>query len=265
MVGAMLKYKLLEDYANVWIKSKDIHGFLVEGPVGMGKTYTIERILKAKKKPYCLLNTYITPLTLYITLYNFRNHFIVIDDVLELFKNKTNSGLLIAALQSEKKERLISYNSTTEKLKEIPRQFYFNGKIAIICNKLPKRLDHLKSRCYQFELKFNYNEKLEILEHIARRLHYPKVVVDFIKQNTSEATPDEILNIRLLLKLHSIYKTHPKKWKELGIYLLKKDSDLYLVKQIIEKYPNVRDQIKVYQELTGKSRASFYRTKQKLL
>lgn len=261
----MLKYKLLEDYVNVWIKSKEIHGLLVEGPVGMGKTYNIERILTAKRKSYCLLNTYITPLTLYITLYSFRNQFIVIDDVLELFKNKTNSGLLIAALQSEKKQRLVSYNSTTEKLGEIPRQFFFNGKIAIICNKLPKHLAHLKSRCYHFELKFNYNEKLEVIKNIAAKLKYPEEIVEFIENNTNETTPEEVLNIRLLLKLYSIYKTHPKKWKELGIYLLKKDADLYLVKQILEKYQDPKEQVKVYRELTGKSRASFYRAKQKLL
>ena len=261
----MLKYKLLEDYINIWIKSKKIHGLLVEGPVGTGKTHQLERILKQKKKKYILINTHITPLSLYITLYTFKDEFIVVDDVLKLFKDKTTSGLLIAALQSKERDRLVSYYTTSEKLGDIPNHFNFKGKIAILCNKLPANLDHLKSRCYHLILEFSYKEIIAILKEVSKNLGYPQELVKFIKENTDETTSKEILNIRLLLKLNSIYQEFPNKWKELGVYLIKKDTNLYILKHILDKYNNIREQIKMYKKLTGRGRSSFYRDKKKLL
>ena len=92
----------------------------------------------------------------------------------------------------------------------------------------------------------------------------PKKLLEFIKENTNEATPEEVLNIRLLIKLNSLYKKYPKKWKDMGLYLIKQDKRLYILKKILDKYDNVSDQIKMYEQLTGRKRSSFYKDKQEL-
>ncbi len=257
----LYQYELLREYIEVWKKSKDIHGLLVSGPVGLGKTWSVEQALKNEE--YVLINTHITPLKLYINLYETRNSYLVVDDVLDLFKNKDTSGLLIAATQTGNKPRILTWHTTSEKL-EVPPQFEYNGKIAIICNKLPVHLEHLKSRCFYFELKLNYNEILAKLEEIRKSMRMPKKLLEFIKENTNEATPEEVLNIRLLIKLNSLYKKYPKKWKDMGLYLIKQDKRLYILKKILDKYDKVSDQIKMYEQLTGRKRSSFYKDKQEL-
>lgn len=258
----LYQYELLKEYIEVWKKSKDIHGLLLSGPVGVGKSFEIEKALK--NEDYILINTHVTPLKLYISLYDSRQSYIIIDDVLELFKNKDTSGLLIAATQTGSKPRVLTWHTTSDKL-EVPTKFVYSGKIAIICNKLPVHLEHLKSRCFCFELKLSYNEIMEKLEEVSKGMRMPKKIMDFIRQNTDESTPKEVLNIRLLMKLHSLYKKFPAKWQDLGLHLIKQDEKLYILKKILDKYDNLQDQIRVYEKLTGRKRSSFYKDRKLLL
>ena len=258
----LYQYELLKEYIEVWKKSKDIHGLIITGPVGVGKSFEVEQALKNEE--YVMINTHVTPMKLYINLYETRNSYLIVDDVLDLFKNKDTSGLLIAATQTGTKPRILTWHTTSDKL-EVPSEFVYEGKIAIICNKLPLHLEHLKSRCFYFELNLNYNEILAKLEEVCKSMKIPKKLFKFVKDNTSETTPEEILNIRLLIKLNSLYKKYPKKWQELGLYLIKQDKRLYILKKIMDKYNNVSDQIKMYQKLTGRKRSSFYKDKKRLL
>ena len=258
----LYQYELLKEYIEVWKKSKDVFGLIITGPVGVGKSFEVEQALKNEE--YVMINTHVTPLKLYINLYETRNSYLIIDDVLDLFKNKDTSGLLIAATQTGTKPRILTWHTTSDKL-EVPSEFVYEGKIAIICNKLPLHLEHLKSRCFYFELNLNYNEILAKLEEVCKSMKIPKKLFKFVKDNTSETTPEEILNIRLLIKLNSLYKKYPKKWQELGLYLIKQDKRLYILKKIMDKYNNVSDQIKMYQKLTGRKRSSFYKDKKRLL
>lgn len=243
------------------IEVEDNHNFIVNDII-VHNSFEIEKCLKDEE--YELVNSHTTPLKLYITLYNTRNSFLVIDDVLELFKSKDTSGLLIAATQTGIKPRVITWHTTSEKLGVIPYKFNYKGKIGIICNRLPTHLDHLKSRCFYFELKLSYTEMIEKLEEVSKGMRLSDKLIKFIKRNTDESTAKEILNIRLLIKLNSLFKEFPNKWQELGLYLIKQDKRLYVLKRVIEKYANLEDQIQAYKKLTNRQRSSFYKDKAKL-
>jgi len=257
------QYELLKEYIEAWKKSKEIQGLLVSGPVGIGKTYSVEQALKNEE--YVLINSHVTPLKLYINLYETRNSYLVIDDVLDLFKNKDTNGLLIAATQTGNHPRTLTWHTTSKQLEDIPPSFIYEGKIAIICNKLPVHLEHLKSRCFYYELRLNYNEIIEKLAEVSKNMNLSEDLLDFVKENTDEATPEDVLNIRLLIKLNSLYKEFPDNWKELGLYLIKQDKRMYILKKIMEKYDKVEDQIKIYEKLTGRKRSSFFKDKKGLL
>jgi len=257
----LVKFELLNEYIKSWKKSKDINGLLLTGNSGYGKTFEILKQLKDEE--HLVINSHVTALKLYMSLYYTRNGFLIIDDVLELFKNSNTCGLLLAALQTNEKDRLISWYTTSNSLGDVPERFYYNGKLAIICNKLPSKLEHLESRCFHYELSLTYNELIEKIEDVRKAKGYPKELTKFIIKHTNKYTNPKILNLRLLIKLNSLYK-ESNNWKQIGIHLIKNDKRLYVLNKIVKKFNNVEDQINEYYKLTGKKRASFYRDKKLL-
>lgn len=257
----LIKFELLNEYVKSWKKSKDINGLLLTGNPGFGKSWIISKQLKDDE--HLVINSHVTPLKLYICLYETRNSYLVIDDVLELFKSPNTCGLLLAALQTNEKDRLISWHTTSNSLGDIPESFNYNGKLAIICNKLPSKLEHLESRCFHYELNLTYDELIEKIEEVRKAKGYPKELTKFIIKHTDKYTNPKILNLRLLIKLNSLYK-ESKNWKQIGIHLIKNDKRLYTLNKIVKKLSNVNDQIDLYYKLTGKKKASFYRDKKLL-
>lgn len=257
----LIKFELLNEYVKSWKKSKDINGLLVTGFPGIGKSWEISNQLKNEEHE--TVNSHITALKLFKLLYKTRNSNLVIDDVLELFKNQNTCGLLLAALQTNEKDRLISWHTTSNSLGDTPERFYYNGKLVIICNKLPSKLEHLESRCFHYELNLTYNELIEKINEVRKAKGYPKELVKFIIKHTDKSINPKILNLRLLIKLNSLYK-ESKNWKQIGLHLIKNDKRIYVLNKIVKKFGNTEDQIKEYVKLTGKQRASFYRDKRLL-
>jgi hypothetical protein len=257
-------YELLKRYVGVWRNSATMHLLLLEGEPGMGKTFEIEKYLKDNKQDFLVVNSHITPLGLYRTLYVMRDGFIVLDDVLKLFKSEENRGMLMAATQTGESPREITYTSSTDRLGDIPQRFEFSGKIVVICNKLPKRMDALRSRSYPYNLTLTYEEKIQKITEVANAKNIPIEVVDFIKRATTKHTPPDILNIRLLLKLDSIYKEFPGDWESLGTHVVMQDNNMYILSKILNADVPVEEKIAEYIRLTGKSRSSFYYHKKKI-
>jgi len=260
----MIKYDILNDYLIAWRSSDSLFGLLLTGDVGIGKTYILEDYLKGDE--CILINSHVTPLSLFITLYQHKSSesYIIIDDVLELFKNKETSGLLLSATQTGKLNRTLTYNSTTDKLGEVPSSFVYNGKIAIICNKLPNRLDHLKSRCFYYDLKLTFSERINKIIEVGKSMNVDSSVINFIVKYSNESTPKDILNIRLLLKINSLHRTS-KDWKRLGLHIINQDESLYALKKILSTYSNPKKQIEEYTKLTGLGKGSFYKHKKQLI
>jgi hypothetical protein len=101
-----------------------------------------------------LVNSHITPLSLYRTLFfNRRDAVIWLDDCDSVYCNLQILGLLRSALWGQEAGRVVTYNST--QLEDIPSSFTFDSRIVFCANQIPKRskaFEAVLSRVDVFEL-----------------------------------------------------------------------------------------------------------------
>lgn len=261
----------IKDYVNVLIKSERIHGVIISGEAGLGKSWVIKSIVKKQTAKWAYRNNFSTPLALYKFLYTYREGYtIILDDIEGILQEKKGVSLLKSALNTEK-VRIVSYDSTTEKL-DVPSPFNFNSKIIILTNEAKDSIDKaLLSRVMKKEITFTFKEKMNTAEKILG-FHYRsnlpqkdrEEILSFIKENSSGIT--EGFSFRTIMQIAEYY-THNKEngWRTMAFAELSPNEDLKEVLDIINMYPdNVKAQIAFYEEHTGKSRRTFHRHKTEL-
>lgn len=245
--------------------------FIFLGKQGQGKsTITIQTLLKEKAN-FVYKQGYMTPLQLYIHLYeNKDNKILVFDDVAGLISNTYSLSLILSALWSATDKRKISWNSTSGKL-EIPTEGIFNSRIIFIANKIPNNeyAELVMSRCLSYEINLNYRQMILMMTEIAKLPHKrlkPEQrieIVEFIKENTDETTKD--FDLRIQRKMENLYLYSKGKWKDYALALLnKKDEKLALVKKLLLTFDYVKDMLNEWNKQTGLGRSSFFNYKGKL-
>lgn len=266
MIGLLTPYlnkgfKELKILITSLLKQKEINGLIIRGEAGIGKTYSVIDVLEKHKKSFNILNSYTTPLEFYHFLYkNKDNKVIVLDDVAGFFDNPINKGLVLSALwETKNNKRVVSYHSTTDKLK-IPKTFNFKSKIIWCVNHLPKELSAIKSRCYYDELSFGYEEKINLFYEMATIKKIPFKIVNFIKENSDEETKE--FNFRLVIKAWAVYKTDKEDWESIVLKWLGDSERMILLKQLLKDNPKTAE--KKFIKKTKLHKATFYRLKKKV-
>jgi hypothetical protein len=257
------------------------HALFVFGSQGgLGKSRTIMRTLDEEGLSPILINSHITPLSLYGILYKHRDDEIIFfDDVDSMFGSMAHLGLLRSALWGT--PRVVTYNSS--QLTDLPQSFEFTSRVVFAANVIPKKNDAFKavlSRCDQFELSATNEEVIDLMRSVAANGFHGitsdecESIIDFIAENSDDRqismrllgpsirkyqyAKSEALDWRLLIK--SQLQTLGRK-QEVTKRLDNKVKDLRLLQQVMNSHPeSVKDQQAVWCKATGKSRASFYRT-----
>jgi len=250
---------------------------LLIGEGGLGKTYlTLQTLHELGLKPmqdYIYFNTYTTPLALYKFLYEHKDKLIIFDDTEGIINDRKAVTILKAILWDVNGKRIVNYNTTSDKANDVPSVFEFEGKLIILCNKIPNEKDismkALLSRTLFYRVNFTYNQKLEIIKKILeskKELNESekKEIFKIIKDNTDITTIN--FNLRTLERLISYYKYDKSKAEELFKKTTYRDETLAVVSDIIRnlKHLTVNEQVKIFAELTGKSRRTFFNLKKKL-
>jgi len=245
------------------MKSKNINALILQSEAGLGKSHiTLQTLLKEKMREgedFEMITGFTSPLELYHILYRYNGKIIIIDDVGSLLSNETCKGLLLSALWSPTSKRTINWLTTSVKL-EAPSSFVFSGKLIFLVNRLPKELDNVKSRCYFYEIKFSYAEKIKMLYEMAKVLKIPSEVVKFIEDNTNEAYP---IDFRLLVKINDLRKNF-RNWKHIATKLLQTDERLLRVRELMASMISVNAQIKKFSEEGLGSRRTYFNLKKEL-
>lgn len=255
------KFKVTKALITTLTKSKNINGLILCGESGIGKSYSCLKVLKdlgmKKGEDFELFTAYTTPLEFYTFLHNNKeNKILILDDTQAFFENKVNIGIVIASLWGEGK-RVVNYASSSGKLK-VPNTFIFNSKIIWCVNELPRGTEAVKSRCFYHRIKFNYKEKIELLYEIAKIREMPLEIIDFIRDNSDELTPN--LDLRLSFKVYDIYLNN-ENWKEIAIDLLGKSEKLILLKKFLEESITIGEAERKWCNELNLSRATFFNTK----
>jgi hypothetical protein len=258
------------------------HGLFVAGHGGLGKSRTISVTLAEEGINPVLINSHITPLSLYGALFHNRmDRVLWLDDCDSIYSNMAILGLLRSALWGQG-ERVVTYTST--QLEWLPNRFVFDSRIIFCANTFPRRNEAFKailSRVDVFELTATNEEVLELMRAMAAKGYGSLTpeqcheVVDFIaKAGGSRQLSMRLYEPSLRKVVYALQNGIP--WRELvrcqldqigaseGVPqpLDSKGHDLRVMAQAIAAYPQcVKMQEDFWTRGTGKSRASFFRTK----
>ncbi len=257
------------------------HALFVFGAQGgLGKSRTILRTLDEEGVESILINSHITPLALYTTLFRHRREEILFfDDVDSMFGSMAHLGLLRSALWGS--PRIVTYGSS-QLPDHLPSSFETTARFLFAANVIPRKNDAFKavlSRCDIFELSATNLEVIEMMRSVAANgFHHltPEdctEVIDYIAENAD----DRQLSLRLLtpsLRKLLYARTEGIDWKPMIKSQLQslgrkndatkrldtKSRDLQTLRMVLQKIPeSVKDQQEQWCRATGKSRASFYR------
>ena len=260
-------YFVLQEYAKLLVRADKIFGLLVEGSTGRGKTFQIlNSVLGLGLKldeDFVVLTTYITPLEFYHFCYAHKDKLIIVDDVPQLFNDRATIGVILSFLWSATPKRTVEWHSTTNKLK-VPSQFNPTGKMVIVSNKIPDTIATVKSRCLNYNIEFTHSEILELIYEVCKVSNIPMEIADFIRDNTDMTTSDDVMNLRLPIKIYEIYKHNNQNWQELAKAQLNCDREIKVLKEILYSGLSKAQQIKEFYERTGRHRSTFYRWKERI-
>jgi hypothetical protein len=266
-------YFVLERFVETILEAKYNHSLFLTGRAGLGKSYTVMKTLNKeknkKKMDYKLILGNITPLELYHNLYQYRTSILVFDDTQALLKNKQSMSLLLSAMWTANPDNIRNVNwlSSSQKLKA-PQNFDFEGKIIFIANEIPKDVEPVVSRCMDYELVLSYADILLIMTEIAKMPHKVLTkeqrleVLNWIKENTDETV--ENFDLRLQSKLETLYEYNKENWKDMAKHLIRRDSDVEIIKQLIAEFRTTKTAVKEYVERTGCSRRKFFYIKKRI-
>jgi hypothetical protein len=273
------RQQLLAHHVRLLARGMSVGLFVFGSQGGLGKSRTVLRTLSEEGVSPVLVNSHITPLSLFACLFHNREGKIIFfDDVDAVFSSMAHLGLLRSALWGD--PRVVTYNSS--QLDDLPSSFIFDSRIIFCANVIPKRNDAFNavlSRCDVFQLDATRDEVLDLMGSIARAGYEslsPREcleVVDFIERNGD----DRAISLRLLepsFRKVLYARQEGLDWSPLVLTQLRtlgrkqdesrridaKASELRLLHQAIERYPaSVAQQQAFWSRATGKSRASFFR------
>lgn len=263
------------------VSRKISHALFVFGAQGgLGKSRTILRTLEEESVTPILINSHVTPLALYGTLFQHRDEQIIFfDDVDSMFSSMAHLGLLRSALWGS--PRIVTYGSS-QLPSDLPSSFEFTSRCIFAANCIPSKNDAFKavlSRCDIYELSATNEEVIDLMRSVSVNGFHGltpddcSMVIDFIAENSE----DRQLSMRLLgpsLRKLAYARTEGLDWRDLVKSQLQtlgrkqqatkrldnKSRDLKALREALKLYPeSVKDQQAHFCRATGKSRASFYR------
>lgn len=261
--------KDMVDLIDSLIKATEMFSLVIVGQPGTGKSFVTQECLMergmAETRDFIVISGFITPLEFYKLAYDFKDKLIVVDDTESVLANEDNLNMLLHMTWSNGARRRVTYASSTTKLDGRELYFDFNGKVIILTNHLPRRLKSaaFDSRTYTYSHIIPRETRLEMMETIARRTCVPLEIVDFIRNSTTEDTPN--VDFRLLTKLKELYTTNNERWKELGLKIMRTtDEESLLVIELAASKRTVGEQFNEYKKRTGHGRTCFFNKRKAL-
>lgn len=213
---------------------------IVSGAPGLGKSFTVEKIVEAHgadRVGFC--KGFTRPTGIYKLLYEYQHphNVTVFDDCDAVFSDETSLNLLKAACDTLDKRR-ISWGSETNMTASdgtnLPRQFEYNGAIIFITNldfealiaagnKLSPHLEALMSRSHYINLGMKSKRdymvrikqviKLGLLERQGLTKDQEVIIMSFIEENIDRIRE---LSLRMVIKASEIFKAYPDQWQKVA-------------------------------------------------
>jgi hypothetical protein len=229
------RYRGVENFVEQ-ISLGNVRSLIVNGHPGIGKTHSVKKYLDLYAKGnYFIITGRSTLLSLYATLYNFKNKgkVVVLDDVDSIFSSVEGLNILKAAMDTTE-TRKINWLSTTSKLNTmgLPENFTFNGGVILISNvgfgggnsKLVTHLTALKDRSFCVPVADSGDDStfkqicyMVLERNLMTDLKVPQqdqaMLLEFIDENKDKFNT---VSLRTVVKLVEIYTNTPTHWREMA-------------------------------------------------
>ena len=258
-------YMELRTFVRAVVTGDKVHSLFIVGEPGLGKTYQIIQELINHGKEFVVIQGNITPLQLYNKFCGKPDAIFVLDDTLPMIHNRQILALLYSAMWSPEGDRQIEWQSTTNKVNM--EQAVFRGKIIFVLNQVPREnieIRTLMSRCLSYTVRFNYQQKMEIIYALAKIVGKNEEeakknveLVNWIKAHTSEATSD--LSLRTFFKVKQLVDT-TEDWERMVLAMdgMGDNEALAAMKEVYESGRPVKEQIREWSEKTNLKRTQYY-------
>ena len=181
--------------------SDSCRALILQGPPGVGKTYSVEQALeKHAAGRYELLNGKVSNLSLYGSLYraSSNGHILFLDDCDTFLGDITGVNILKAAMDT-KPNREIHWESGTHLLKAmgVPNGFKFNGSVILNTN-------------------IGYDNKNQKYLSRLSALHDRALTISISEWIDSNREFINRISLRTIIKLSKLYSADKKDWQDMA-------------------------------------------------
>lgn len=218
------------------ISQGSLRSLIINGPPGVGKTFSVESFLKRHaSRKYKLIAGHMSTLSLYGNLYHYREpgNVLVLDDIDSVMSKIEGVNILKAAMDT-KPSRRINWESSSALLNKInvPTGFDFEGSVILISNvgfgsaggKIGAHLDALKDRSFTLTIANNSRESLfkqlcfmvmkkNLLNSFTLSASQIQDILNYV-ENNMEYLPK--ISLRLAIKLAQLVKESPDNWYQMA-------------------------------------------------
>ena len=251
--------------------SERMHALIIEGPPGWGKTTAVEDSLKAAGVVGVSLGSYSTPLHLYNFLHDNAGSTVVIDDCAGLFSDQSSMAILKAATWGSGKQRKIRWGSTSGKASI--EEFYFEGKLIVVCNSFPATADAeaVKSRSFPYKIDIDPTSAKTLLEEAARtsslfsNKQMAFEVAKFLSEKISPVSIHQI-SYRTLQMGYELAQHNGNQWQTLleRMIIVAPEDPKKIIRKLSSRGIAVKDQIRLFEEATGLRRRTFFKYRREI-
>lgn len=230
------KYRAVEKIISNMLTGNSTTPLILEGPAGVGKTSMVKKfIVDSGHTRYDVVAGKITPLALYIALYELRNtgDILILDDTDTALENIDALNILKAATDTQA-ERVVSWISS-KAVVGLPQQFKTKGSIIILSNntfansgrsKKGAHLDAIMSRSYSLTISDTniQNKFIQLCYMVCRNGMFndltqqeSNMLLQYIEDNLQVFKQ---FDLRTAVKLRELYKLHPEDWRDTAEFML---------------------------------------------
>lgn len=231
------RFNILEMMAT-GVCSGAVRSLIVSGAAGVGKSYTLERVLNESlnDESFTTVKGSITPVSLYQLLHRYSapNNVVVLDDADSILFDERGLNLLKGALDTNP-IRKISWMSQTFEDSDTPNTFEYHGSMVFITNldfqkivdenkiKLAPHFRALLTRSLYLDL--TLRSEYDVVCWIQKLIHDGMLVREGLTQEQSYEVADYIrqnwqrlrtVSAREALKAAALLKSNPTDWTRIA-------------------------------------------------
>jgi hypothetical protein len=258
---------------------------MLDAKGGLGKTHNVVSTLESEFEEdnrWLHQAGFTTPLELYKTLWRAREEGMVLflDDMSGVTSNTKAIDMLKAATDTQGDENVIEYR-TSQDIEHptvagltLPNSFTFRGSIIMSFNETPqnRHFDALKDRGTFYELEFSYQERLDLIQEIAKiedfsdlTISQQEATADWIATVTNPAFEVTIRTFEEVCQIRHFAESEGANWEQMALEVFDLDYEKYLVLDMrLNSEMSVEQQIEAFTEETGKSQSHYYNVKDEI-